>query len=347
MQDEPDHQSPNQEASPKPGYPLGAVASVAIHVVVLGVILIGLPHSDPPQPTEETVSVEIVPPPEPEPEKPPEQPPAPKAEEPPPPPPPPPPPQDKPDPEKPETAMQTPVLRPAFQFGEKDSGPEKALDGDGAEAAKPEPAPPVPQETQAEAKPVEAPQEPPPPADTQTAEQVEKPAEAQPEIALPEVDTPANAGQGEALASVVPLPMAKPEKPADAERKPPAAQTKATLREARKLYSASASGEMVAMMAMAGVPREQRASQLCATELREQLKHSKERFDPEYLPNIRLQTGNVMQVDLAAFRASGVWYDIHYRCEVDGDATRVTSFQFAVGEKVPRSQWAARRFPVH
>ena len=53
MQDEPDHQSPIQEAAPKPGYPLGAVASVAIHIVVLGVILIGLPHSDPPQTTDD------------------------------------------------------------------------------------------------------------------------------------------------------------------------------------------------------------------------------------------------------------------------------------------------------
>ncbi len=46
-----------------------------------------------------------------------------------------------------------------------------------------------------------------------------------------------------------------------------------------------------------------------------------------------------MHVELAAFRSSGVWYDIRYRCEVDGDATRVTTFSFAVGDKVPRSQW--------
>lgn len=338
MQDEPDHQLPSHEAAPNPRYPLGVVASVAVHIAVLGVLLIGLPESNPSQPKEETVSVEIVPPPE----KPPEPPPQPKAEEP---PPPPPPPQQKPEPEKQAAPMQTPVLRPAFQFGEKDSGPEKALDGDGPEVARAEPSSPVPQPTQQEAKPDDAVKEEPPP-ESKPAEEAAKPSEAQPEISLPEVNQPATVGQGQAEALPAQV-QVKPAKPAEAAKPAPPAQPKTALREAKKLYSTSASGEMVAMMALAGVPREQRASQLCATELREQLKHGKPRFEPEYLPNIQLSQGNVMQVELAAFRSSGVWYDIRYRCEVDGDATRVTTFSFAVGDKVPRSQWAARRFPVH
>lgn len=339
MQDEPDHQQPIAEASPKPRYLTGGVVSVAVHVAIIGALLVGLPESDPPQPKEEAVSVEIVPPPE----KPPQPPPQPKAEEP---PPPSPPPQQKPEPEKQAAPMQTPVLRPAFQFGEKDSGPEKSPDGDGADIAKAEPSPPVPPPVQQEAKPDDSVKEEPPP-ESKPVEEVAKSAEAQPEISLPEVNQPATVGQGEAEAVPAAQPEAKPLKPAVAAKPTPPAEAKTALREAKKLYSTSASGEMVAMMTLAGVPREQRASQLCATELREQLKHGKPRFEPEYLPNIQLSKGNVMQVDLAAFRSSGVWYDIRYRCEVDGDATRVTTFSFAVGDKVPRSQWAARRFPVH
>lgn len=241
--------------------------------------------------------------------------------------------------------METPVLKPAFQFGEKDAGPEKTPEGDGAEtgAPKPEPAEQTPPEAEPEAQQAQAT----PPPEMKPEERPEEQAKLpEPDIALPEVAEEGQGGQGELAA--VPTPKPPPPKPdqakeADSKESPSAP----TLREAKKIYSTAASGELIAMMAMAGVPREQRASQLCATELREQLKHNSPRYAAEYLPNIRLSQGNVMDVGLAAFRASGLWYDISFRCEVDGKATKVTKFSYTVGKQVPKSEWAERRFPLH
>ncbi|MFD1747055.1 DUF930 domain-containing protein [Rhizobium helianthi] len=331
-----DEQRPDAEPKPRMRVATGAAASVVIHAVLLAAILIGLPLSDPPQPPkEETVSVDIVPPPE--------KPPEPKPEEPPP-PPPPPPAEQKPEPEKAEAPqMETPVLRPAFQFGEKESGQTKTPDGDGAETGEPKQdvveQPPLEAQQQAQA-------DTPPHTETEDKAREEiKPPE--PEMALPDRTEEGTAAQ--VAMEAIPVPQPSPPKPdevQEAQSKEEGAP-KPALREARKIYSTAASGDMVAMMAMAGVPREQRASQLCATELREQLKHNSPRYVAEYLPNIRLRQGNVMEVGLAAFRASGAWYDISFRCEVDAKATKVTRFSYTVGKQVPRSEWAERRFPLH
>ncbi len=149
----------------------GVAASIALHVAVVAFFLVKLPEQPPEPPKEETVNVDLVPPPEekkPEEKKPPEKPPElPKIEEkaekppapPPAPPPPPPPPEVKPE-EKPPEAPKSeakndpsgkdgkgqpiPVLRPVFEFGDKDTGPRKSETGNAAvEAGKPPATPDV------------------------------------------------------------------------------------------------------------------------------------------------------------------------------------------------------------
>ncbi len=118
-----------------------------------------------------------------------------------------------------------------------------------------------------------------------------------------------------------------------------------SLTPAQRIYSTSATGAVQAVAAIGGRPRTVRGSDLCATELREQLRHGEPAYWPDLLPAYRLPEGVEIAVSDAAFRADGQWYDLSFRCEVDPDATRVVSFSLSVGAPIPRGQWARRGFP--
>jgi hypothetical protein len=206
---------------------------------------------------------------------------------------------------------------------------------------------------------VDAPPEPAAP----DAPEATKPEQAKgspvPEIAVPEVSGLAANGQGQGAPAMPPLPDAvtaalvapsplppdvaeKPDAPPKAAPKP---GTKPALPQAKRLFSTSDTGEAVARTAMGSIPRGIRASQLCSTELREQLRHGSPSYSPELLPAYRLASGTVMEVRKGAFRAEAQWYDLSFRCEVDEKVTKVTSFAFEVGSPVPQSQWRKRGFP--
>ncbi len=398
----------------------GVFASVLLHVVVTGAFLLKLPE---PQktPEEETVNVDLVPPPEepkpeekkpeeqaalkvpeepkPEEKKPEEQkaaekpadepkpeeqkadekPPEPpkeeaKAEPPPPPKPPeekppeapkpPPPPPEKPpeekkaeEPPKPDPAEQAkageqpkgqegkpqPIqpLRPVFEFGDKASGPRKAEDGDAStEAGKPAGAPDAEKPTDD-------------PASAGKPEGDDKPpAKPMPDdINLPQVDVAdahqENNGPAADATGVVTteITQAKPTETAKADPAATATPAADPLIKVKKLYSQNDTGGAVARTAIDGMPRGMRAAELCATELREQLRHSPQGYRPELLPSYRLQQGNVLEIKRGAFRANSRWYNLSFRCEVDGGATKIVSFAFQVGDPVPKSQWKSRGFP--
>ncbi len=321
----------------------GIPASVALHLVFAAVLFFELPFEMPAPQKEESVSVEIVPPPE---EKKPEPPPPPKEEkkeE-------PPPKREEQKPEPPPAAAEgqppggrvpIPTLRPVFAFGEKDSGPREARDGNSAEepAAKP---------------PEEKPKvEPKPPAETAEKKEPAAGAKPQPKIDLPKADMAdetAKPGAGDLAAeTIAALEEAAPESPPKTEPKPDApTETEAPndLPEAKKLFSTAITDNPVAKTAMGDMPREERAAELCVTELREQLRRASPPYRPELLPSFGLKTGTVLDVRNAAFRASARWYELRFRCELDADAMTVRSFAFAVGKEIPRSEWKSRGFPV-
>jgi hypothetical protein len=241
-----------------------------------------------------------------------------------------------------------PMLRPVFEFGEKDSGPKVAEDGEAAEEGQQAETPPNTADAEAPSEATEQ-------AAADTKATSEDPA-AEPaptdDIAAPQID----GTSGEPLASsqdqpadgsavaIIPEPRPTPpaaENPTEGEPKPAAQQPK----EVKRLFSQNDTEDPSAMTAMGSIPRDIRASQLCATELREQLRHASPAYQPELLPSYRLPEGTVLEIKQAAFRASGQWYDIGFRCEIDQNATKVVSFGFDVGGAVPRSQWRARGFP--
>jgi hypothetical protein len=398
----------------------GVGASVLLHVLVAGAFLVHLPFPVAEPPQEETVQVELVPPPEeskpeeakpeePKPEEPkplnltmPEQakpeeakpevpppppppeeqkpeepkpeepkPPEPKQEEPPPPKPEQPPPEEAKPPEQPEEAgkgkpQPLDVLRPVLEFGEEDSGPRKAPDGNSSEeSGTPEAEPSEQAAEDATPAPEEAKPEEPEPEEAKPEDAAsEEPKPEEPKgnpvpdaIAVPEIAAsaanPQNPGALPAnpdavTAALVTPPPERPDAKETPDPKPKAAPkrgTKPDLPEAKRLFSTTEGGEAVARTAIGRIPRDIRASQLCSTELREQLRHGSPAYNPELLPAYRLASGTVMEVRQGAFRAEAQWYDLSFRCEVDEKVTKVTSFGFKVGAPVPQSQWRKRGFP--
>jgi hypothetical protein len=279
--------------------------SLAAHLLVALLVIFGLPLQLFEPEEEQAVKVDLVPPP-----KPPEK--KPEAE--------PPPPPEKPDEKKADkpppkgseaarAAATQPVLRPVFQFGEKDAGPRQSPDGNSPQEGSASP--------EAERKPdkkyVARPRE-------LTADKPK--GQAAPPPGAPETPSP---------------------KPTQAPRKQEAAKPE----EAKRLFSQKATGDMNATIAMGDIPRGVRAGRLCVTELREQLRNSLPPYYPDLLPSYRLDEGTtVIDAPRAAFRVAGEWYDLSYRCEVDANATKVVAFAYRVGAPLPPSEWERRKLPA-
>ncbi|MFN3913293.1 DUF930 domain-containing protein, partial [Hyphomonas sp.] len=117
------------------------------------------------------------------------------------------------------------------------------------------------------------------------------------------------------------------------------------LTEATTLFSQAATDDPVAQTAMGDIPRALRATQLCETELTEQLRNASPSRDPDFIPRSPLPDGTILELPQTAFRSQGQWYDLSFRCEINGDATKVMGFAFGIGEPVPRSEWRNRGFP--
>lgn len=284
----------------------GYPASVSAHALILALVIFGLPVPTFEQAPEEVVEVAVVPPPEePAPAAPAPPEPAPEPEE---------APESEaqapPRAETPDAAEASPIaaLRPVVQFGETDAGPRKAQDGDAATEG-----------------PVEA-----------TAQEADLPQDAAgPESELTE-EVPADAESAEELqapnGAAIPVPTPAPR----ASGQPVAV---------KRLLSPAATSALVATTAIGTLPRGRRAGELCATELREQLRHGTPVYRPQLLPTYELDTGTVLEVRQSAFRTSTDWYNLSFTCEIDGEATRVVSFALAVGEPVPPNEWQTRGFP--
>lgn len=338
------------------GFRWGVPVSAAVHVVVIGLLIYGLPLPEM-APSEElpSIDVEIVSPPEvvtPEPEAEPETKPEPEVT--------PEPEQPEPEPEQPEQASveepaapepppPPPVEETTPEPEPEQPAPERVEEPAAAEPeTEPEPEA-VPEQAETTAQDEQA--------DTEQANEAVEPDEAASQSlrALNEVfefgeeDTgprktedgnSALSGEDEAATLqadsqapgivVVPLPAPRPDSASDA---------------ARKLKSDSDTGAETATTATAGLSRGRRGADLCATELREQLRLSKPPIWPELLPAYQLGAGTVINVATGAFRADGQWYDLSFRCEVNDAVTRVISFDLDVGAAIPKSQWKAREFP--
>ena len=338
----------------------GLPASLILHALIIALAVYSLPKPPQQPQQEQTVNVALVPPPDqpkpkPAPAPPPkeptaEKPPETKVEK--------PPEQNVEKPQPTEKQLRKPppieVLKPVFQFGDKDSGPRKSLDGASAQDNSPSPAkdddskpPVVPKdaETKAAASPDSG----------ESAKVDQKPAAVAKDIeptqdaAAPATPLTSAGGDGEIeLPTSAQAPQDRPEnvpksvkvsKPVKANARTPgstnvvAARAYSGLPGVRKLYSKGATGSAFATTAMDGMTRDQRVDNLCASAMQQQLLDAS--YFPDLVPRIPVKTGNVFDVPNATFHAQGRWYWLSFRCEIDTDATKVLSLNLRVGAAIP------------
>lgn len=346
----------------------GLTPSLILHALVIALLVYGSSRFPQQSPDEGAVNVVMVPPPEqmkPEPVPPPKDA---KAEKPP-----------EPKPEKPiEQKAEKPspppssieVLKPVFQFGAKDAGPKKSMDGNSAQESSASPArnddPKQPDavkgnEDRSAATPNLPKQE--DAADNREATRdtvkdanSSKPDEQEAKATGTDAQEAVTGDAGEIelpMAAAAPRPRpAKVPKPAGAGAGKSSSKDVAvaslqgysSLPGVRRLYSQGATGDPFATASMAGVPRDQRAGKLCTSALQQQLLGAS--YFAELVPLVPLKAGNVLDVPDTAFRTRAGWYRLGFRCVVDTDATRVLSFNFRVGVPIPRAEWAGLGLPA-
>ncbi|TPM41327.1 DUF930 domain-containing protein [Mesorhizobium sp. B2-2-3] len=353
-------------------------ASLILHALLAALVFYNLPRPAQEPQQDQPVNVALVPPPDqPKPKPAPAPPKEPKAEK---------PPETKPEEPPEKQSRKTPpieTLRPVFQFGDKDAGPRKSLDGASAQDSSPAPAkeetskPPVtpePAETKSGApaateKPAELPEAGEKPATAakdaeslKDAEEAETPdADKQTAAAPPlaaddgdtEVELPISAEKPTPKPANAPKPgSSKVSKSSNGSAGSPTSPDVASaasrrysgLPGVRKLYSQDATGDALATTSMGGVPRAQRGAKLCASALQQQLLDAS--YFPDLIPSVPLKAGNILNAPDVAFRATGTWYHLGFRCEVDSDVTRVLSFGLRVGSVIPPDEWVRLGLPT-
>jgi hypothetical protein len=322
MQDVSDIGSPMAEPARRvrSGWGLAA-ASALLHLSLLAVFLIPLPTLDLEQPTEETVSVEIVPPaPEPEgkeeAEAPPAPPPAPASKPPsdaaeeqaavPPPPAtmiaaPPPPPADAPQSEDqsgqtaPKDDAPAPMEAAPIVTPQPDKAPPAAPDvaerpgtppaEQPPETAKEEAAPPPLQQT---AEVQQTPEEPEPPEpEPKEPEPAEQGTSLPPDVTPPEADLAAGLAAGEPAASLadavqaVPVPMPRPVQPAPAPE--PSTRPGGAMEKADTLLSAARLENPALRSALGQLSPNRRLTQICSFEVAEQVARARPETPPDFV----------------------------------------------------------------
>ena len=330
-------------------------ASLIAHALITAFLVYGLPSRPQQPPEEQAVNVALVPPPDPPkpkpaPAPPPKKPPEQKVEQ----------------ARAPQKPSKIEVLKPVFQFGDKDTGPRKSPDGASAQDNSPSPA------KDDDSKPPVVPR------DAEPAQDVKKQAEDlgnqeaakqqaaaldadKEEAAAPATPLAAAGDDGEIeLPKLAQAPEARPENapktnPAKVSRagggrasRPKstdvvAARAYSGLPGVRKLYSKGATGDAFASTAMDGMTRDQRVDNLCISELQLQLQAAS--YFPDLVLRIPVKTGNVFDVPNGTFHAQGKWYGVSFRCEIDTDATRVLSLTLRAVSAIPSGEWARLGLP--
>ena len=160
---------------------------------------------------------------------------------------------------------------------------------------------------------------------------------AEPELRPSQVGPPARVPDGVPEKPLPPVP--KPQ--------PPAMIRPTQILSARTLGDARS---REARATLAQLAPDDRIEQLCDVEAMDQLHAWKSELQPDRLiayamAETKLSDG-AMQADGAAFRSKRQWYKLKFKCAVSPDLTKVASFEFLVGDPVPKSEWQTHNLPA-
>ncbi|MBB4187733.1 hypothetical protein GGE07_004402 [Sinorhizobium terangae] len=291
--------------------------SVALHLTVAFLLLFQLPEATPEPAKEQSVKVELVPPPSPKPA------------------------------EKPQTEPAKSTATPsAAQPQVFESGSVRA---EVKEAQRP---PQGPSDAQDVPKVVEQPR-PTAPA-TETAREMPEPKPAPPVLATPQPDAATQEGEAEAASlESVPVPAQKP-LPETAEKQQSSEPAGAKVEQksdelvpAKELFSPNALSNPRIKQALGKLPVKARVAQICSIEALEQIRNQRPGTFPDMLARAGTISTSAVTAIGSAYRSKANWYNVDFKCEVDAEATSVVSFSFAIGGAVPKSEWNARRLPLN
>jgi hypothetical protein len=97
--------------------------------------------------------------------------------------------------------------------------------------------------------------------------------------------------------------------------------------------------------ALAQMNVEDRAAQICSLEAMGQIANNDHSFSPELVSSYAMSQlkfqASVVVAEGAAFQSGGIWYNLAFRCQISPDRSRVQSFEFAIGDPIPRSKWSS------
>jgi hypothetical protein len=95
---------------------------------------------------------------------------------------------------------------------------------------------------------------------------------------------------------------------------------------------------------------DERMEQLCAIEAMAQINAWKVTLHPDRLVAYAMAetkvSKNALLADGAAFHSNQQWYNIKFKCDLAADHKKVVSFEFIVGDAVPRNEWTRHNLPA-
>lgn len=304
--------------APKREIGWGMPTSVALHLAIAFLLLFRLPELPPEPAKEQSVNVELVPPPSP---KPAEKPPA--------------------EPAK-SSAKPSAVQPQAFES----ASPHAEV----KEAQRP---PQSQSEAEDTSKVVEQPK-PTPPRTEPTAREMPEAEPAPSVLATPQPDAATQEGEAEAVPlERVPVPAQKPlPEAAENQEIPEPTGAKVDLKSdellpAKELFSPNALSNPRIKQALGKLPVKARMAQICSIEALEQIRNQKPGAFPDMLARAGTISTSAVTAIGSAYRSKANWYNVDFKCEVDADATTVVSFSLAIGGAVPKSEWNARQLPLN
>ncbi|WP_094506140.1 DUF930 domain-containing protein [Brucella thiophenivorans] len=86
-----------------------------------------------------------------------------------------------------------------------------------------------------------------------------------------------------------------------------------------------------------------RLEQRCDVEAMEQISRDERKFSVDkvlaYAFSDPKASQNTIRADGAAFRSHDHWYKLAFVCKTDDEHINITSFDYQIGDEVPRNQW--------
>lgn len=116
---------------------------------------------------------------------------------------------------------------------------------------------------------------------------------------------------------------------------------------AKKIYSKDALSNPRVKQALGKLSPTDRVIQICGIEALEQIRHHR----PDILPDMMARTGGALtesslKMSGGAFRSRSNWYNLDFDCAVNPKDMVVSSFQYAIGNTIPKKDWSRRELPA-